>query len=77
MGYFQTKAVLPGIHGEPAGTSTAPGNAGSSLALSLGQSVAPAAVLGLWHEDLRDPFQALELLFAHPCGICCAWSTQG
>lgn len=66
VGYFQTKAVLPEIHGEPARTSTAPGNAGSSLALSLGQRVAPAAVLRLCHEDLRDPFQALELLFAHP-----------
>lgn len=50
---------------------------GSGAAWSLWDRVAPGAVLGLWHEDFRDPFQVFELLFAHPCGICCAWSTQG
>ena len=57
--------------GSPGGTTRAPGDTGSSFALAaapelLGQTAGLAAVVGLWHEDLGDPFQASQILCAHP-----------
>lgn len=52
------------------GTTRAPRDTGSCFAPAaapepLGQTAGLAAVVGLWHEDLGDPFQASELLRAH------------
>ena len=55
-----------GAHESPRGYWHHPVSALAAALVPPGQTARLAAVVGLWHEDLGDPFQASELLCAHP-----------